>query len=209
MNTHPSDNKPFSRLNETSFSMPEFPPKGGKAVYLLHVSKLAIMNVFSTLLSGSLIIGFLVLIVYFDIYDYENDDDYSNRNIVLEDSRFLLVDQNGTEIAPEDLLPGDSITFMHIGNITEIVHSSTTCSPSSSSNYYGESDRGSYYGGDDEMECWTSYYTHYVLNASTFMFESKSVNEIYICHRSTCKVTGELAHNDGFLIEIRSVEVIS
>ena len=59
------------------------------------------------------------------------------------------------------------------------------------------------------MECWTDYYTHYVLNASSVMFESSSVNDIYMCHRSTCKVTGELVGVDDFLVDIRSVEVIS
>ena len=51
---------------------------------------------------------------------------------MLEDSTFILVDENRSEIATADLLPGDWITFTHTGNITEIVHSSTSCSSSSS-----------------------------------------------------------------------------
>ena len=209
MIAHPSEFKPSPCVNETSFSPPQFPPKAGRGLYLIQVSKLAILNVFPTVFSFSLIIGFFGLIVYFGIYDYEYDDNYSNRNILLEDSLFLLVDENGTEISPANLLPGDLITFTHVGNITEVIHSSTTCTSSSSGSYYGESDRESYYGGDDDIECWTNYYTHYVLNASSFMFESSTVNDIYICHRSTCKVTGELIDNDGLWIDIRTVEVIS
>lgn len=209
MITNPPEFKPSLCVNETSFPPPEFPPKAGKAVYLFQVSKLAIQNVFTTLLSFSLLIGFFGLIIYFGICDYEYDDNYSNRKILLEDSLFLLVDENGTEIDPADLLPGDLITFTHIGNITEAIHSSTTCTSSSSGSYYGESVRESYYGGDDDMECWTNYYTHYVLNASSFMFESSTVNDIYMCHRSTCKVTGELIDSDDFWIDIRTVEVIS
>ena len=32
-----------------------------------------------------------------------------------------------------------------------------------------------------------------------------TANDIYMCHRSTCKITGELLYNDDFLIEIRTV----
>jgi hypothetical protein len=153
--------------------------------------------------------GIISLIILLDGFEYDLNDERSNRNIVLEDSVFLLVDENRTEIASADLLPGDWITFTHTGNITEIVHSSTSCSSSSSGSYYGESDRDSYYGGDDDMECWTDYYTHYVMDASSVMFESRSVSDIYMCHRSTCIVTGELVDVDDFLVDIRSVEVIS
>ena len=197
------------RSTETRFSPPAFPPKASKVLCLVRVSKTAIRNTFSTLLMISVIIGWLGLILFLDPYEYDYNYERSNRNIVLEDSAFFLVDENRSEIASADLLPGDWITFTHTGNITEIVHSSTSCSSSPSGSYYGESERDSYYGGEDDMECWTDYYTHYVMNASSVMFESSSVNNIYMCHRSTCKVTGELVNVDAFLIDIRSVEVIS
>ena len=195
------------------------------ADHLVHFSKKAALGVgkgiygiagmiFSLILCIAImfaISGVIILSLSYLLGGFENDygDERSNRNILLEDSVFLLVDENRTEIASVDLLPGDWITFTHTGNITEIVHSSTSCSSSSSGSYYGESDQDSYYGGEDEMECWTDYYTHYVLNASSVMFESSSVNDIYMCHRSTCKVTGELVGVDDFLVDIRSVEVIS
>ena len=209
-----------SRSTETRFSPPVFPPKAGKADHIARVSKRTIRglgNGMYALAQAVLLIcglqlgvlGILFLLTFPLDFEYDHNDERSNRNIILEDSTFVLVDENRTEIASADLLPGDWITFTHTGNITEIVHSSTSCSSSSSGSYYGESDQDSYYGGDDEMECWTDYYTHYVMNASSVMFESSSVNNIYMCHRSTCKVTGELVNVDAFLINIRSVEVIS
>lgn len=212
-NTPPNNT---SRSTETRFSPPAFPPKAGKTGRIVQVSKRAIRDVGDTIyfLTKALTpiffaFGIISLIILLDGFEYDLNDERSNRNIVLEDSVFLLVDENRTEIASADLLPGDRITFTHTGNITEIVHSSTSCSSSSSGSYYGESDRDSYYGGDDDMECWTDYYTHYVMDASSVMFESSSVSDIYMCHRSTCKVTGELVDADDFLIDIRSVEVIS
>jgi len=215
-------NEPQS--TDSRFPTPAFPPKAGKADQLIHFSKKVVLGVgkgmygiagmiFSLILIFAImfaISGVIILPLYLP-EGFENDygDERSNRNILLEDSVFLLVDENRTKIASVDLLPGDWITFTHTGNITEIVHSSTSCSSSSSGSYYGESDQDSYYGGEDEMECWTDYYTHYVLNASSVMFESSSVNDIYMCHRSTCKVTGELVGVDDFLVDIRSVEVIS
>jgi len=215
-------NEPQS--TDSRFPTPAFPPKAGKADQLIHFSKKVVLGVgkgmygiagmiFSLILIFAImfaISGVIILPLYL-LEGFENDygDERSNRNILLEDSVFLLVDENRTKIASVDLLPGDWITFTHTGNITEIVHSSTSCSSSSSGSYYGESDQDSYYGGEDEMECWTDYYTHYVLNASSVMFESSSVNNIYMCHRSTCKVTGELVGVDDFLVDIRSVEVIS
>lgn len=209
-----------SRSTETRFSPPVFPPKAGKALHIVQVSKRSIrgvcngiyftaQTVFIVLAPILFLFGTLYLVAMLDGFESDYNDESSNRNIVLEDSVFFLVDENRTEIASTDLLPGDSITFTHTGNITEIVHSSTSCSSSSSRSYYGESDRDSYYGGEDDTECWTDYYTHYVLNASSVMFESKSVNEIYICHRSTCTITGELVDVDDFLIDVQSVEVIS
>lgn len=215
-------NEPQS--TDSRFSLPAFPPKAGKADQLIHFSKKVVLGVgkgmygiagmiFSLILIFAIVFAFLGVIIlpFYLLEGFENDhgDERSNRNIILEDSTFILVDENRSEIAFADLLPGDWITFTHTGNITEIVHSSTSCSSSSSGSYYGESDQDSYYGGEDEMECWTDYYTHYVLNASSVMFESSSVNDIYMCHRSTCKVTGELVGVDDFLVDIRSVEVIS
>ena len=212
------------RSTETRFSPPAFPPKAGKADQLIHFSKKVVLGVgkgmygiagmiFSLILIfaiGFAITGVIILPFYLlEGFEYDYNDERSNRNIVLEDSTFILVDENRSEIASADLLPGDWITFTHTGNITENVHSSTSCSSSSSGSYYGESDQVSYYGGEDDMECWTNYYTHYVMNASSVMFESSSVNDIYMCHRSTCKVTGELVNVDAFLIDIRSVEVIA
>ena len=201
------------RSTETRFSAPAFPPKAGKAVHFVHFSKKVILDLgrgvglFASCMAFPAVI---VLALYLlGGFEYDHDEERSNRNIVLEDSTFILVDENRSEIASADLLPGDWITFTHTGNITEIVHSSTSCSSSSSGSYYGESDQDSYYGGEEDMECWTDYFTHYVLNASSVMFESSSVNDIYICHRSTCKVTGELVNVDSFLIDIRSVEVIA
>ena len=220
-NTPPNNT---SRSTETRFSPPAFPPKAGKSGLIVHFSKKAIIGIgrgiygfiqisfVSIMIVASVmaLVGLITLPFYLlDDFDYDHIHERSNRNIVLEDSVFLLVDENRTEIASADLLPGDWITFTHTGNITEIVHSSTSCSSSSSGSYYGESDRDSYYGGDDDMECWTDYYTHYVLDASSVMFESSSVSDIYMCHRSICKVTGELVDADEFLIDIRSVEVIS
>ena len=215
-------NEPQS--TDSRFPTPAFPPKAGKADQLIHFSKKVVLGVgkgmygiagmiFSLILIFAImfaISGVIILPLYL-LEGFENDygDERSNRNILLEDSVFLLVDENRTKIASVDLLPGDWITFTHTGNITEIVHSSTSCSSSSSGSYYGESDQDSYYGGEDEMECWTDYYTHYVLNASSVMFESSSVNNIYMCHRSTCKVTGELIDSHDFWIDIRLVEVIS
>ena len=218
-------NEPQS--NNSRFSLPAFPPRAGSAGHILHFSKKAVLGaskgmygiaeaIFSLIfvfaimfaLSGVIILPLYVL-DSFDLFEYDYDDERSNRNIVLENSVFLLVDENRTEITSADLLPGDWITFTHTGSITEIVHSSTSCSSSSSVSYYGESNEDSYYGGENEMECWTDYYTHYVLNASSVIFESSSVNDIYMCHRSTCKVTGELVVVDDFLVDIRSVEVIS
>jgi hypothetical protein len=222
MRNTPPHNTP--RSTETGFSPPAFPPKAGKAGHVVHFSKKAILGIgrgmygFTQIILVSIVffassvvfVGLITLPFYLlDDFDYDRIHERSNRNIVLEDSVFLLVDENRTEIASADLLPGDRITFTHTGNITEIVHSSTSCSSSSSGSYYGESDRDSYYGGDDDMECWTDYYTHYVMDASSVMFESSSVSDIYMCHRSTCKVTGELVDADDFLIDIRSVEVIS
>lgn len=198
-----------SRSTETRFSPPAFPPKAGKTVHIVQVSKRAIYFLTKALAPIFFGFGIISLIILLDVFDFDLNDERSNRNIVLEDSVFLLVDENRTEIASADLLPGDRITFTHTGNITEIVHSSTSCSSSSSGSYYGESDQDSYYGGEDEMECWTDYYTHYVMDASSVMFESSSVSDIYMCHRSTCKVTGELVDVDDFLVDIRSVEVIS
>ena len=212
------------RSTETRFSPPAFPPKAGKADLLIHFSKKVVLGVgkgmygiagmiFSLILIfaiGFAFTGVIILPFYLlEGFEYDYNDERSNRNIVLEDSTFILVDENRSEIASADLLPGDWVTFTHTGNITEIVHSSTSCSSSSSGSYYGESDQDSYYGGEEDMECWTDYFTHYVLNASSVMFESSSVNDIYICHRSTCKVTGELVNVDSFLIDIRSVEVIA
>ena len=199
----------ISRSTETRFSPPAFPPKAGKTVHIVQVSKRAIYFLRKALAPIFFSFGIISLIILLDGFEYDLNDERSSRNIVLEDSVFLLVDENRTEIASADLLPGDWITFTHTGNITEIVHSSTSCSSSSSGSYYGESDRDSYYGGDDDMECWTDYYTHYVMDASSVMFESSSVSDIYMCHRSICKVTGELVDADDFLIDIRSVEVIS
>ena len=222
MRNTPPNNMP--RSTETRFSPPAFPPKAGKADQLIHFSKKVVLGVgkgmygiagmiFSLILIfaiGFAITGVIILPFYLlEGFGYDYNDERSNRNIVLEDSTFILLDENRSEIASADLLPGDWITFTHTGNITEIVHSSTSCSSSSSGSYYGESDQDSYYGGEDDMECWTDYYTHYVLNASSVMFESSSVNNIYMCHRSTCKVTGELVNVDAFLIDIRSVEVIA
>ena len=220
-NTPPNNT---SRSTETRFSPPAFPPKAGKSGHIVHFSKKAILGIgrgmygfiqisfVSIMIVASVLalVGLITLPFYLlDDFDYDHIHERSNRNIVLEDSVFLLVDENRTEIASADLLPGDWITFTHTGNITEIVHSSTSCSSSSSGSYYGESDRDSYYGGDDDMECWTDYYTHYVMDASSVMFESSSVSDIYMCHRSICKVTGELVDADDFLIDIRLVEVIS
>lgn len=199
----------ISRSTETRFSSPAFPPKAGKTVHIVQVSKRAIYFLRKALVPIFFSFGIISLIILLDGFEYDLNDERSSRNIVLEDSVFLLVDENRTEIASADLLPGDWITFTHTGNITEIVHSSTSCSSSSSGSYYGESDRDSYYGGDDDMECWTDYYTHYVMDASSVMFESSSVSDIYMCHRSICKVTGELVDAADFLIDIRSVEVIS
>ena len=199
----------ISRSTETRFSSPAFPPKAGKTVHIVQVSKRAIYFLTKALAPIFFGFGIIYLIIIGMVIEYDLNDERSSRNIVLEDSVFLLVDENRTEIASADLLPGDWITFTHTGNITEIVHSSTSCSSSSSGSYYGESDRDSYYGGDDEMECWTDYYTHYVMDASSVMFESSSVSDIYMCHRSICKVTGELVDAADFLIDIRSVEVIS
>lgn len=199
----------ISRSTETRFSSPAFPPKAGKTVHIVQVSKRAIYFLRKALAPIFFSFGIISLIILLDGFEYDLNDERSSRNIVLEDSVFLLVDENRTEIASADLLPGDWITFTHTGNITEIVHSSTSCSSSSSGSYYGESDRDSYYGGDDDMECWTDYYTHYVMDASSVMFESSSVSDIYMCHRSICKVTGELVDAAYFLIDIRSVEVIS
>lgn len=198
-----------SRSTETRFSPPAFPPKAGKTVHIVQVSKRAIYFLRKALVPIFFSFGIISLIILLDGFEYDLNDERSSRNIVLEDSVFLLVDENRTEIASADLLPGDWITFTHTGNITEIVHSSTSCSSSSLGSYYGESDRDSYYGGDDDMECWTDYYTHYVMDASSVMFESSSVSDIYMCHRSICKVTGELVDAADFLIDIRSVEVIS
>lgn len=201
------------RSTETRFSPPAFPPKAGKAVHFVHFSKKVILDLgrgFGLFASGIAFPAVIVLVLYLlGGFEYDHEEERLNRNIVLEDSTFILVDENRSEIASADLLPGDWVTFTHTGNITEIVHSSTSCSSSSSGSYYGESDQDSYYGGEEDMECWTDYFTHYVLNASSVMFESSSVNDIYICHRSTCKVTGELVNVDSFLIDIRSVEVIA
>ena len=222
MRNTPPNNMP--RSTETRFSPPTFPAKAGMADHLVHFSKKAALGVgrcmygiTEMILSLTLLFAFLmaflgaILLPMYLLDGFENDYNYeqSNRNIVLEDSTFILVDENRSEIASADLLLGDWITFTHTGNITEIVHSSTSCSSSSSGSYYGESDQDSYYGGEDDMECWTDYYTHYVMNASSVMFQSSSVNDIYMCHRSTCKVTGELVNVDAFLIDIRSVEVIA
>ena len=218
MRNTPPNNMP--RSTETRFSPPTFPPKAGKAAQIVQVSKRAIRDVgdgiyflaemfFVVLAPICFFFGVMFLFALLGGFEYDYNDVRSNRNIVLEESTFILVDENRSEIASADLLPGDWITFTHTGNITEIVHSSTSCSSSSSGSYYSESDQDSYYGGEDDMECWTDYYTHYVLNASSVMFESSSVNNIYICHRSTCKVTGELVNVDAFLIDIRSVEVIA
>ena len=207
MQKTPPNNIP--RSTETRFSSPAFPPKAGKTVHIVQVSKRAIYFLRKALVPIFFSFGIISLIILLDGFEYDLNDERSSRNIVLEDSVFLLVDENRTEIASADLLPGDWITFTHTGNITEIVHSSTSCSSSSSGSYYGESDRDSYYGGDDDMECWTDYYTHYVMDASSVMFESSSVSDIYMCHRSICKVTGELVDAADFLIDIRSVEVIS
>ena len=220
-NTPPNNT---SRSTETRFSPPAFPPKAGKASHVVHFSKKAILGIgrgmygFTQIILISImffasyvaLVGLITLPFYLlDDFDYDHIHERSNRKIVLEDSVFLLMDENRTEIASADLLQGDWITFMHTGNITEIVHSSTSCSSSSSGGYYGQSDSDSYYGGEDDMECWTDYYTHYVMDASSVMFESSSVSDIYMCHRSTCKVTGELIDVDDFLVEIRFVEVIS
>ena len=71
-------------------------------------------------------LGIIFLPIYLlDGFDYDYNYEQSNRNIVLEDSTFILVDEKRSEIASADLLPGDWITFTHTGNITEIVHSST------------------------------------------------------------------------------------
>jgi hypothetical protein len=213
------------RSKDSSFSPPAFPPKGGMVGHLVHFSRKATLGVgrcvygftemilsltvvlaVALAISGVILLPLAVLVGFEDDYNYEP----SNRNIALENSRFVLEDENRTEISSADLLPGDRITFIHEGNITEIVHSYTSCSSYSSGiSDWGESDSDSYYGGEDEMECWTNYFTHYVLNASSFMFESSSVNDIYMCHRSTCKVTGELIDRYDFWIDIRSVEVIS
>ena len=210
-------------LSDSRFLPPAFPPKAGIADHIVYFSKKAALGVgrcmyeiTGMILSLILIFAFMMAlfgVIFLPVYlldGFENDYNYeqSNRNIVLEGSVFLLVDENRSEIASADLLPGDSITFTHTGNITERVHSSTSCSSSLSVSHYGESDQDSYYDEYDEMDCWTDYYTHYVLNASYFMFESNSVNEIYMCHRWTCKVTGEMVDVEGFLIDIRTVEVI-
>ena len=207
------------RSTETRFSPPAFPPKGGKTHHIVRVSKrtirgvgngmYALAQVVLSICAFMAVLGLILLPIFLLDFEYDYNDERSNRNIVLEDSKFVLVDENRTEIASADLLPGDWIMFTHTGNITEIVHSSTSCSSSSSGSYYGESDQDSYYGGEDDMECWTDYYTHYVLHASSVTFKSSSVNDIYMCHRSTCKVTGELVNVDRFLIDVRSVEVIS
>jgi len=206
------------RSKDSRFTPPAFPPKAGMASHLIHYSKIAIFSMSRGIYMFAMqifvlimILGVIILPTYFlDGYVYDYNDKRSNRNIVLENSTFVIEHENRTEISSADLLPGDWITFTHTGNITEIVHSSTSCSSSSSGvPDWDESDSDSYYGGEDEMECWTDYYTHYVLNASSFMFESSSVNEIYMCHRSTCKVTGELIDSHDFWIDIRLVEVIS
>ena len=191
---------------ESRFSPPAFPPKAGMAGRLVFFSKTFVFDFACIMAFPAMILLSLYLM---GVFEYDYNEERSNRSVILEDSTFFLVSENRTEIASADLLPGDWITFTHTGNITEIVHSSTSCSSSLSLSQYGESDQDSYYGGEDDMECWTSYYTHYVLNASSVMFESNSVNEIYMCHRSTCKVTGELVNIDGFLIDIRTVEVIA
>jgi hypothetical protein len=214
-------------LNETPcstdsrFSPPTFPPKAGMAGHLVHFSKNTALGIgkcvygITEMILGLTVI-FAIVIVFalpfylLDGYVYDYNDERSNRNIVLENSTFVLEDENRTEVSSADLLPGDRITFIHVGNITEIVRSSTSCSSSSSGMpNWDESEGDSYYGGEEDMECWTDYYTHYVLNASSFMFESSSVYDIYMCHRSTCKITGELVNVHRFLIDIRSVEVIS
>ncbi len=206
------------RSGDSRFSPPAFPPKAGIVNHFIHHLKIAIfsfgrgMYLFALqIFALIMILGVVILPIYFlDGFEYDYNDERSNRNIVLENSTFVIEDENRTEISSAELLRGDRITFIHTGNITEIVHSSTSCSSSSSGvPDWDESGSDSYYGGDNEMECWTNYYTHFVLNASSFMFESSSVNDIYMCHRSTCKVTGELIDSDDFLIDIRLVEVIS
>lgn len=205
----------------SKFSPPVFPPEAGGADKLLHFTKKSISGVGKGIHSlTQLIFSFLCLfvmiavlvgpLVYLGInYEIGQHDERSNRNIVFEEGVFFLMDENKTEIESSDLLPGDRITFTHIGNITETKHSSTSCSSSSSGSYYGESNSDSYYGGEDDMECWTDYYTHYVLNASWVMFETSNVNEIYKCHRSACEIIAELVNVDDLLVTIHSVEVIS
>ena len=207
MRTLPTHNA--SRFSETRFSPPSFPPKAGKGHQLVRVMKRGLQHDNAPLaIAMLLIVAALSMIFLIDIdLDYEHER--SNRNIVLEDGAFFIEAENRTEIAFSELQPGDLITFTHSGNITEVVYSSTSCSSSTSMSDYGTYGDETYYRGADDMECWTEYYTHYVLNASTVSFESSSVSDIYMCHRSTCKVTGELVYADDFLVDVRTIEVIS
>jgi hypothetical protein len=205
MQTNPPKENIFPSVS--SFSPPIFPPKADLAVRLHH----SVLKGFLGIAKLTVSIGLILLYSFYilDGYATYHVNELSDRDILLERGVFYNMDENRTEISSSDLLPGDHITFTHFGNITETEYSSTSCSSGSSSGYYGDSDSESYYGGEDKMECWTDYYTHYSLNASWVMFETRSVSEIYQCHRSTCKIIGELVNVDNFLIQVRSVEVIS
>lgn len=207
--------KDENSLSRSMFYPPMFPPEaalsGRISYYGLRGLKTVVRGCLhlggvASILSLSTIV--LILLIGLDT-EFGEYKESPGRDILLEGSAFFIMDENSTEIAAADLLPGDLVTFTHTGNITEIVHSSTSCSSSSSTDYYGESDQDSYYGGEEHMECWTDYYTHYRLNASSVMFETSSVNEIYQCHRSTCTVTGKLVDVGSLLVEVQSVEVIA
>ena len=103
MRNTPPNNMP--RSTKTRFSPPAFPPKAGKAHHIARVSKRTIRGLGNGMYTLAqvvlsnivLLLGVLVLLFLLTFpmhFEYDHNDERSNRNIILEDTTFILVDEN-------------------------------------------------------------------------------------------------------------------
>lgn len=202
----PNSDEPGSTPNASHFPLPEFPRPGGwkrqtttKIVKTLISSEFKANIIFTFCLM--LLVTFPFMLAYtFDWFaEYDSMDDASGRDIVLENGTFWHNEDNITQIQLNEVLRGDYISFMHTGEITETEYSSTSC----------EAGRTDDYGYYEEGDCWTIYWTKYILNSSNIFIETEAISKIYFCHLTSCEIRGKVLSFGGTIsISILETEVI-
>ena len=201
----PSKNS-SERSDVDGFQRPVFPERGS----FIHriwkrscdiASSRGMKDLYAFIVMSAFLSGMLIFPIFLDYTTYSDSSNIDGREVRLSNGTFIVI-ENGIELETNFLHRGDVLSFYHDGMLEEIERSSTSCEA-------GATDEYGYY---EEGECWTSYWTEYILNASSHTIETEELWKVYSCHKSECYVQGQVhwyeQETGRVSMSIMSVEVL-